>query len=195
VSAAIGFRIKSGWANAVLLGGSLAAPQVLDRRRVELSDPADPALRQPYHAAMGVGLTDEATLARRIKAVERYSDASCSRIIAEYRTMAGKLAGAALVVGSDTNPEQIANQHIRAHACEARLFRRVVQEGAKQAGLVCSVRVEKSLLREAAQVLGMDEMQLKETLTRLGRGMSGGWRGDDKLATMAAWLLLLESHP
>src|SRR6266542_2448020 len=105
-SAAIGFRIKSGWANAVLLGGPPTAPHVLDRRRVELSDPADPALRQPYHAAMGVGLTDEVTLARRIEAVERYGRASCSRVIAEYRTMAGTLAGAALVVGSVADPEQ-----------------------------------------------------------------------------------------
>jgi len=51
--AAIGFTVKSGWASAVLLAGSAELPQIVDSRRIELSDPAIPESRQPYHAGFG----------------------------------------------------------------------------------------------------------------------------------------------
>jgi hypothetical protein len=188
--AALGFRVKSGWATAVLLGGSAEVPHVLDRRRVELSDPADSVLRQPYHEAMGVGLTDSATLTRRISAIERYSRHALSRVFSAYRGLARDLCGAGLVVGSDADPERIANQHIRAHASEGRLFRRVVQEAAEQEGLRCLIWVERSVHQAASQAVGLTERQLKELLTRLGKPISGGWRSDDKLAALAAWLVL-----
>ena len=50
---ALGLRVKSGWAAAVLLTGTARSPQLCDVRRIELSDPQDPETRQPYHAAMG----------------------------------------------------------------------------------------------------------------------------------------------
>ena len=53
VQATIGFRVKSGWATAVLLARPIQSPQVFDRRILELSDPAIPESRQPYHAGAG----------------------------------------------------------------------------------------------------------------------------------------------
>src|SRR5207237_1207812 len=50
--AAVGFRVKSGWATAVLLVGPARAPRVADRRASELSDPAAPTSRQPYDAVL-----------------------------------------------------------------------------------------------------------------------------------------------
>src|SRR3989304_1137473 len=61
---AIGCRVKSGWAMTVLVGGSVTAPRVLDRRRIELSDPTVPATVQPYHAAFGTEQTDTAAVRR-----------------------------------------------------------------------------------------------------------------------------------
>src|SRR5437870_10923781 len=52
-AAALGVRVKSGWAAAVLLTGTARSPQLCDVRRIELSDPQHPETRQPYHAAMG----------------------------------------------------------------------------------------------------------------------------------------------
>lgn len=46
---ALGFRVRSGYAIAVALSRSASAPRVLARRIVELSDPAVPETRQPYH--------------------------------------------------------------------------------------------------------------------------------------------------
>lgn len=69
----------------MLLAGPLDAVRVLDRRRVDLSDPADADLRQPYHARTGVELTDSAILAWRIEAIEARSRDSFVRLLEQYQ--------------------------------------------------------------------------------------------------------------
>ena len=43
MNVAIGVRVKSGWAAAVVLGGSARSPQVLESLTLPLSDPSVPA--------------------------------------------------------------------------------------------------------------------------------------------------------
>ena len=49
---AIGFRVKSGYAVAVVVRGPASAPAIVARRVVELCDPAVAETRQPYHAEL-----------------------------------------------------------------------------------------------------------------------------------------------
>ena len=190
---ALGFRIKSGWAAAVLLGGSVEAPQLFDRRGVDLSDPDHPELRQPHHASMGHALVDDVALAQRYQAIEDYSRHSLSLVIGHYKDRGYALSGAGLVVGSDADPDTIGNQHIRAHALEGRLFRRVVEDAMRLEGLACSIWTERQLYGVAQSGLGRSETDIKKTVTELGRGTCGGWRADEKAATVAAWLVV-SSH-
>src|SRR5437660_2572204 len=60
--AALGLRTHSGWAALVVLGGSARAPEVVDRRRVEIADPNVAEMKQPYHAAEGLSPTTAARL-------------------------------------------------------------------------------------------------------------------------------------
>src|SRR5262245_57686003 len=64
--AAIGVTVKSGWACVVLVAGSAARPRVIDSRRIELSDPAIPESRQPYHAGFGTARSAGADRARLV---------------------------------------------------------------------------------------------------------------------------------
>jgi hypothetical protein len=64
-SAALGFRVKSGWAAVVLLTRLADAPQLAHVNRVELSDPRLPETRQPYHATTGKLETDFRIVNRR----------------------------------------------------------------------------------------------------------------------------------
>src|SRR5258708_37738079 len=69
--AVLGLRAHSGWAALVAVGGSAPAPEVLDRRRIEMAD--DPEAKQPYHAAEELTLPKAAVLLERLsrKARER----------------------------------------------------------------------------------------------------------------------------
>src|SRR2546421_12128826 len=81
--AAVGFRVKSGWAAAVLLVGPARAPRVADRRVIELSDPAVPTSRQPYHAVMDAAPARGAKLERRLRSVvARITRRSVRRVVA-----------------------------------------------------------------------------------------------------------------
>src|SRR5438874_12042865 len=68
--AALGFRVKSGWAAAVLLTGTARSPQLCDVRRIDLSDLRFPETRQPYHAAMGKLEADTTEINQRVRTAQ-----------------------------------------------------------------------------------------------------------------------------
>jgi hypothetical protein len=188
--AAVGFRVKSGWATAVLLVGPVQTPEALGRRIVNLSDPDVPESKQPYHAATGVLEEDEAKIRQRTTVVRRMAARSVTELLDHFRAAGYQVRGAGLVVGSQIDPESISNPHIRAHALEGRLFRSVL-EGALQAhGLSCSVVVERDVYSNAVALLARPENDLKRALSGLGRSLGGPWRAEEKLAALAAWMTL-----
>jgi hypothetical protein len=190
-SAAIGLRVKSGWASTVLLVDSIRGVQVEDRRVIELSDPRVPESRQPFHPAMGLPEeAAESVVARLRKAVERRTNRSVAALIGDYRTSGHDLVGVGLVVGSDIDPSRITSPHVRAHALEGRLFREILEHSVQSHGLRCLVVVERHAYAEASRALGHPEDELRRTVVHLGRALQGPWRSEEKTATLAAWLVL-----
>lgn len=188
--AALGITIKSGWASAVLLCGSPTLPRVADSRRIHLSDPAIPKSRQPYHAGFGTARKSGPELSRLVASVQQFGRHSVTELIRDYRTAGHELRGAGIVVGSLIDPDRIANDHIRIHALEGQLFRRVVEGAAARRKLACLIWRERDLYRLAAETLKQPEQDLRSRLTTLGRELSGPWRAEQKAATLAAWLVL-----
>jgi hypothetical protein len=188
--AAIGFTVKSGWASAVLVIGSATSPRVVDSRRVDLSDPAIPESRQPYHAGFGTARDSGPELSRLIGVVKRLGRQSVIDVIRHYRTVGHSVGGAGVVVGSLIDPKRIANDHIRIHAFEGQLFRGVVQDAVARSRLSCSIWRDRDLYALAAGTLKQPERALRDTLTALGREVAGPWRAEQKAAALAAWLVL-----
>jgi hypothetical protein len=189
-SIALGFRVKSGWAAAVVLGGPPSAPTILEARRVELSDPETPATVQPYHAAAGEAQTNQRTVARLIRMIEQCTERSLTELLQLHRRSGTTVTGAGVVGTSATDPASIANPHIRAHALEGRLFRTVVEETLTRSGIKTRFLLEQGLHAEAVRTLKRSAPALKTELTAMGRLVSGPWRSDQKSAALAAWLVL-----
>jgi hypothetical protein len=186
----LGFAVKSGWAAAVLLGGPIAAPQVLDSRRVELSDPGVAESRQPYHAGFATARAAGAELTRLVGSVKRFGGKSVTDLIGQYRHPGRELRGAGVVVGSLIDPDQIANEHIRIHALEGRLFRTVIQDALERSGARVTIWRERDIQAEAVKALEKTRDGLRAGLTQLGRAVDGPWRAEHKAAALAAWLVL-----
>ncbi len=189
-AAAIGFRVKSGWATAVLLAGPVQSSRVIDSRIVALSDPAIPETRQPHHAGTGSLETDAAKVAHRTEIIQHCAIQSVAKLLQDYRDLGFDPCGAGLAVGSLIEPTTIANPHIRAHAFEGRLFRTVLEHALRSGGLVCSAVVERNAYEAAADVLHQKADKLKRSVSRLGLEQAGPWRAEEKLATWAAWMVL-----
>src|SRR5438093_13631380 len=85
---AVGFRVKSGWAAAVVLSGPSSSPSVLHSRGIELSDPAVPDSRQPYHAvdeAQGDLEPDDGRIGERVRVALRAAAQSIGESLKECR--------------------------------------------------------------------------------------------------------------
>jgi len=193
---AFGFRIKSGYAIAVVLGGSRRAPAPLARRIVELSDPDRPETRQPYHDGFGKEQDDPREIKRRIRIIARCADQSIAAFLRDSlnagaaRTRSERPPAAGLVVGSLIDPAEVANPHIRAHAHEGRLFRTVVEDALRTRGVACSIHLEKRLNASAAAELRRAEATITQTAAGFGKTLGRPWRADEKAAAIAAWLCL-----
>lgn len=182
----LGLRVKSGWAAAVLLSNS-RRPAVVDSRVIELSDPDVPHSRQPYHAAFGTAQTDVAKVKALVRGIERFSRRAVTRLIDEYR-MLGSVRTAAVVVASLTDPASIANQHMRAHASEGKLFRDVLVDALEQYGLKVRVVLEREVYELLGKRLRRSPTKTKGHVAALGNDV-GRWRAEQKVAAAGAWLV------
>src|SRR5262249_12254240 len=108
----LGFRVKSGWATAILLAGPAACPRVLDRRPIELSDPETADSRQPYHAVMEAAPKDASKIESRLcKIVRDATVKSLQVLLADLANKRYQPQAGGLVVGSNIDPAQIKNDH------------------------------------------------------------------------------------
>jgi hypothetical protein len=192
-NAALGVRVKSGWGSAIVLTTEHSQPRFLHRARLLLSNPKAPRSSQPYHRGFGSLQKDPAVL-KRLTRVVRAATARSLRALVLDCSKAGHppVVAVALVVGSTIEPERITNEHIRAHAFEARLFRTALEQAAGRLGLRCSVTRERDLERATSAALGSGA---PATAAALGKAAGRPWRADEKLATLAAWAALAQPEP
>jgi hypothetical protein len=189
-TAALGFRVKSGWAAAVLLKGTTGSPQLCDVQQIDLSDPQLPETRQPYHAAMGKLETDTRRINRRVDVVRRTTEKSIAKLLAGCQQQNFKIRRAALVVGSQIDPSLVANAHIRAHALEGQLFRSVLQESLQAHRIRSDILIEREAYGKAAGELKRSSGNVRRVIQNFGRDTKAPWRAEQKLAAVAAWVAL-----
>jgi len=191
IDAAIGLRVRTGYATAVLLGGPTASPRVLARVRVSLVDLDDEDARQPYHV---VSEQDEKRGMRLVRQTRDTATAEATRAIRQLMEQADqaghRVRAAALVVGSDVDPATLRHPHIRAHALEGRLYREAVEAAASRCGLACEVLVEGEALPSAAVAVGKRPVEIKAATDAWGKALGPPWGAQEKAAALAAWVAL-----
>ncbi len=190
-SFALGFRVKSGYAIAVALHGAASTPTVAARVVVELSDPAVPATRQPYHDGFYEQQDDPRELSRLVALVKQCATRSMDALLKDERVAGLRCRGAGVVVGSVIDPQRVGNLHIRAHASEGQLFRTVLVEALTSHGIASDVIVDKALAGTAAKGLRRTDAAIARAVAALGKTYGGTWRAEEKAACTAAWLALL----
>jgi hypothetical protein len=172
---AIGFRSKTGRAIAVMLSGDPAAPTLLWRGEISLADPAHPETAEPYHAVMELpwpAATDAIALV--IQLIEAAAVASLDQLIVSARSHGVAIQAVGVVGSIARDLRKLGNHHIRAHAAEGILFRRVLEVAATHHSL---------------PFLGFGEHDVhadEATLAELGRTAGPPWRTDERLAASAA---------
>ncbi len=188
---AIGFRVKTGRATAVVMEGPASAPRVLSRKSLQLFDPAIPESYQPFHADLELPAAESAQIVpKALKAVERVAFSALRELIGEIQRTPSSIHGIALVAGSATDPESIRNPHMRAHAREGQLFPHALAMAAKTMRIAAVTMVESEVFTSAAAKLGKTPDAIKLAVTDLGRSVGKPWSAEEKAAAAAAWIVL-----
>ena len=190
---AIGFRVKTGRATAVVMAGPASAPRVLSRKSVQLFDPAIPESHQPFHAEIELPPDESARIVPlALKAVERVALATLRELVAEVQPGLGSMVGIALVAGSATDPESIRNPHMRAHAREGQLFPQALAAAAKTMRIRATTMVQSEVFGSAASKLGQTPDAIRIAVAELGRDVGKPWSAEEKAAAAAAWTVLAD---
>jgi hypothetical protein len=189
--AALGLRVKSGWAMAALVSGPIPSPRLLFCKSALLSDPKEPNSKQPYHVALGLPEREAAVVLRKLrKVVADVAKQSVEALLKEAADADHAIRSAAVVVGSVVDPASLHNEHIRAHALEGQLFRTVLEDALRLHGISCAVLLEKTAYATAATALRKTPAEAKRIAASLGESHEAPWRAEEKLAALAAWMCL-----
>ena len=187
----IGFRAKTGRAIVVALGGSPESPLVLLKTEIKLFDPKIPATAQPYHAVMELPSEEwPRAVSKSAKAIERVAAKTFAKLIAQLAADGHRTVGVGVVGSPDRDLARIGNPHIRAHAGEGILFRRVLEVGAETNGVKWQRLSDRDFDKAAAALVGAGYAKIKRSLDDLRKSVSPPWRTDEKQAAMTAWLVL-----
>jgi len=180
---ALGFRAHSGWAALVAVSGTIAAPRVLERRRIVIADPEIPGSKQPYHAAAGLPFDQAGTLVGdAIESSRALALEAISATVKSFRSQGHEVAGCGVLLGSGKAlPElqKVLASHALIHTAEGEMFREVLVWAARECRLPVTGVPEKSLDTASLHSIGS-----------LGRLIGPPWTQDQKHATLAALMAL-----
>jgi hypothetical protein len=192
-TAALGFRVHSGWAAAVVLCGPLNAPVVVDRRKIQLVKIFSYTFRQPYHTAEK--MPQDAT-----KFIRGVQSEAKRLALSSLRSLQTDLAegnfkivrGALLLASGRTLPalEQILASHALIHTADGQLFRDSLRAACARCGLRVEGIREKELFETASKALGIQPAILKRRIAAFGKSLGPPWSQDEKFAALGAWLSL-----
>jgi hypothetical protein len=188
---ALGFRVHTGWAAAIVIAMPAGSPEALDRRRLDLTSPGMPV--QVFHASRSLD-PDEAN-----QLVEQASGAAwavareaVSTFVNELRTAGHELVGSGVILGTGFNFTDSLS-HAGAHAAEGGMYRQAIIQASETCGLTVLGIPERDLFTRASVLLKLPVDSIHQRLKDLGRPLGAPWGQDQKAATLAAWLALVSA--
>jgi hypothetical protein len=193
-TAALGFRVHSGWAAAVVLCGPLDAPVVVDRRKIQLVKIFSYTFRQPYHTAEKMPRPDAIKFISGVQAnAKRLALSALRSLQADLAEGDFKLMrGALLLASGRALPalEKILASHALIHTADGELFRDSLRAACARCRLPVQGIREKELFATASKAFGIQPAELKRRIAAFGKSLGPPWSQDEKFAALGAWLSL-----
>ncbi|HYL74574.1 MAG TPA: hypothetical protein VEU96_10235 [Bryobacteraceae bacterium] len=192
--AAIGLRAHSGWAALVAVAGSLDAPHVIARRRIETADASIHGSKQPFHKAEPMELADaKAYIKRCTDSTRRLSRDALEAAIDGLRDKRYEAGRCGIILGSGRKLPELAGilaSHALIHTAEGEFFRQALVEASEHCGLALFGAKERELLDRAAAQFRIPRDRLDRRLIEIGKPLGPPWTQDQKYAALAGWMSL-----
>jgi hypothetical protein len=188
------FRMHSGWGALVVISGSSGSPELIERRRITIIDPAAIGAKQPYHFAESLCLPEaENHLRRCADASEDLALKAIRQTQLILHENGYDVVATAMLLASPRALPPLANilrAHPLIHSAEGEFFRKAVQQACQRSGLACTGFRESELDQQAKSEFGRNTQRHLRKIEALGRLAGPPWTQDYKRAALAAWILL-----
>jgi len=189
----LGLRAKTARAVVVALAGSARAPEPVTKGEILLATPGNAVLFQPYHRVMDLPWHRAvAAAASAEREIAEIAIAALRQHLAALQAAGVAIAAVGVVGAPERDLAAIGSPHIRAHAAEGVLFRRVLETAAAANRVRCVRFPERDLEGFASSRLKIPPAAIKTGLNRFGEWLGRPWRADEKAAAIAAWLAFAE---
>jgi hypothetical protein len=183
--AAIGIRAHSGWGAVVVVSASGGTIDVIDRRRIAITDPNIAGANQPYHFAQGQELPDaEAYLADCAALSKRLALQGLGEVVDELRRREYVPVGCAILLASGRplpSLSKILDAHPLIHTAEGEFFRQAFWKACDHLEIPVTGIRERDL---------DGQTEFRDRIAALGKSVGPPWTADQKIASLAAWLVL-----
>jgi hypothetical protein len=191
---AIGVRVHSGWGAVVVVSGAPAAEEVIERRRVEITDPEMAGAIQPYHFVESMPIKPaEQHIAECAAASGKLAVAALRDLIEKLEQRDYRVTGSCILLSSGRPLpalEKILASHAMIHSAEGEFFRQVF----RQAFTILNIPVmgigERQLEQQAQLKFGKAVTKLHERIAGMGRSLGPPWTTDQKTAALGAFIAL-----
>jgi hypothetical protein len=185
--AALGFKVRTGRAVVVAIGGALDAPEVLAKTRIDVAFSFEEGA--VFHVAQELPIQAARTLVSDAEA--RFTERARKDLGAFTERLGAKIVAAALVAAA-AKPlpplEVILKAHPLVHAAEGELYRRVFSQAAAALGQrPTRTAAEPSAL---SSVLRCTPENIAAHMAAMGKASGKPWAADQKQAALVAWLAL-----
>lgn len=193
-AAAIGMRMHSGWGALVVVTGDPREVEVLDRRRIVITDPQLPGAQQPYHFAAEMELPESEKYLRVCTAAsEALALVAVRDVVQELHSRNYRIIGSAVLLASGRplpTLSKILSSHPLIHTAEGEFFRKAVWTACQRLNLPVTGFRERDLDEQAHTVFGRVAYQLQRRISSLGKELGSPWTQDQKRASLAASIVL-----
>lgn len=195
---AIGVRVHSGWGALVAVAGEPPEIEILERWRVTVIDPDMPGAKQPYHFVRecAVGQAEE-HLAACAKLAEKLAHDSIRGIIRELEGIGYRVEASAILLASGRKLPPLAEilaSHPLLHTAEGEFFRQAFRKACEELKVPVEGIRERELEKRAGAALGQSAARVQRRIAEAGKTIGPPWTADQKLAALAAAVVLQEKH-
>ena len=190
----MGVRVHSGWGALVVVSGEAATVEVIERRRIVLTDPQVAGANQPYHWAAKMGLLEAEEYVSGCAVVsERLALVAAGDLIRELHNRDYEVKGVAVLLASGRALpalSEILASHALIHTAEGEFFRKAFWRACERLEIPVTALRERDLEERAQAAFGKVAAQVQRRISTLGRFLGPPWTEDQKKAAVAASIVL-----
>ena len=192
---ALGVRVHSGWGALVGVSGTPGAEEIIERSRVEITDPKMPGAIQPYHYVQNMEIKRaEQHVAKCAAASKGLAHEAIHQLLQQLKKRGYEVAGSCILLSSGRPLPDLAGilaSHALIHTAEGEFFRNSFREAFTALKIPVTGIRERDLPDHALKAFGKKARQVQERIAAMGRSIGPPWTTDQKTAALAAMIVLV----